>query len=157
MIIFSGWPILVPVNYDPTMSDKPDLQQLAARYLDLWQEQMASLSSDPAVTTLMAQSYALARRHWQEAADHINKGSGAQNAGPGDAANADFSADFRPSGTKTTAVSPDGASDQPDLVLHRLAALEERVAQLEARLAKRSRTAPADRQPGRRRVPPRAD
>jgi len=54
IIIFSRWPIIAALRYDRPMSDSPDLRQLAGRYLDLWQEQLASLVGDPAFADLVA-------------------------------------------------------------------------------------------------------
>ena len=36
-------------DYTPPMSDPPDMEDLARRYLDLWQSQMSALATDPQV------------------------------------------------------------------------------------------------------------
>ena len=56
------------------MTDSPDLQRLAARYLDLWQEQVARMATDPALPDLMAKSYGMIKERWDEAAQHMQQG-----------------------------------------------------------------------------------
>lgn len=41
------------------MSDAPDLEALARRYLDLWQDQMAAMAADPAMMEALSRTFAL--------------------------------------------------------------------------------------------------
>ncbi|MDR3440733.1 hypothetical protein [Telmatospirillum sp.] len=41
------------------MTDEPDLEQLARRYLDLWQEQAAAVINDPVTADAMGRAYAI--------------------------------------------------------------------------------------------------
>ena len=50
------------------MTDPPDLQTLAGRYLDLWQEQLGAMARDPAVSDALARSFSLMTQGLAEAA-----------------------------------------------------------------------------------------
>ncbi|MBY0430690.1 MAG: hypothetical protein K2Q10_05795, partial [Rhodospirillales bacterium] len=41
------------------MSETPDLQALARRYLDLWQDQMTALAADPSLAEALARTVTL--------------------------------------------------------------------------------------------------
>lgn len=103
------------------MSDNPDLQRLAARYLDLWQEQVSRLATDPALPDLMARSYGMIKERWDEAAQQFQQGGDdrERSAAPG---------------TETSAVPPRDPGDQLAVLLERLAAVEERLGKLEQAL-----------------------
>jgi len=124
------------------MSEPPDLDALAKRYLDLWQDQLGGISKDQQTAEIMAQTMELmnagaaAFASMVAAQGNLNKGypdadaaptAGKPNAPPGTAA----------------AAAPSGASD-PDLdeLARRLDRLEERLDTLEAGAVK-SRRSPA--------------
>lgn len=44
------------------MPKAPDLEELARRYLDLWQDQMAAVAADPMVAEALANAIAFASR-----------------------------------------------------------------------------------------------
>jgi hypothetical protein len=141
------------------MSDNPDLDELAERYLDLWQDQLSTLAGDPefaeVITRLMASSAtampgAAAWAAWPAAmaglvpgaaGKQAGDGKGAKQAGSGKAAakttgKGGSEASARPPGAKAAAAAPgDGGADLVELV-RRLAALEERVAELESGLGR---------------------
>ena len=100
------------------MTDNPDLQRLAARYLDLWQEQVARLAADPSLPDLMAKSYGMIKERWDEAAQQFEQGGDDRDraAAPG---------------APASSVPPADPGDQLALVLERLAAVEERLGKLE--------------------------
>jgi hypothetical protein len=124
------------------MTDQPDMTELAARYLDLWQEQVAQLANDPALAEMMANSYALVRQRWQEAANQINDVTHNRKSAA--------------AGSAAAAFSPDDAGHQLAELARRLAALEERFGQLEASLQPAGkRPQKPDKKPGRKRVPSR--
>ena len=100
------------------MTDNPDLQRLAARYLDLWQEQVARLATDPALPDLMAKSYGMIKERWDDAAQQFGQGGEDRDRSAA-------------SGAKTSAVSPRDPGDQLAVLLERLAAVEERLGKLE--------------------------
>lgn len=125
------------------MQDTTDLEALAKRFLDLWQEQAASAASDPAVvaaTQRFAELTAAAPSTWfalwtqalqaaQHAATHGRPAAGPDSPPPGAAA-------ARPA-------SGGGAVDLDELA-RRLATLERRVAGIESGqggAAKRKRSA----------------
>ena len=53
------------------MTDAPDLEQLARRYLDLWQDQMAALVNDPTTAEAMGRTYTLMTRGVAAFADAV--------------------------------------------------------------------------------------
>lgn len=138
------------------MSDAPDLDELAERYLDLWQDQMTALASDPefaeAMSRLLASGpgavpdVAAACAAWPAtmaalmpgaAAGRTEDGEGArQAAGVGGAAGTGAKRGARAAKgaarAKAAAAAPgDRGGDLVELA-RRLAALEERVAALES-------------------------
>jgi hypothetical protein len=123
-------------GYNFPMTDNPDLQRLAARYLDLWQEQVASMAGDPALSELMVKSFGMVKERWDEAAQQFGQGGGDRHSA-------------QSSGAAASAVSPDVAGLQPGLLLERIALLEERVAQLEQALVGRGKRAAGAGKPRR--------
>ncbi|OAN52294.1 hypothetical protein A6A04_00950 [Paramagnetospirillum marisnigri] len=129
------------LGYSSPMSDTPpDFNALARRYLDLWQEQVAAVAADPALGEAVARGVAM----MTQTAVAVAEATGvARNGGVrGAAASARNGA-----GSDEGTVSPGGtapdrpqaaatASDDPrlhhDELARRVAALEERVATLEA-------------------------
>lgn len=108
------------------MTDSPDLQRLAARYLDLWQEQVAQMSGDPALSDLMVKSFGMIRERWDEAAQQFQQGGGDRQAA-------------QPAGTAASAVPSDDAGSQFAVLLERIAGLEERLGKLEKAAAGRGK------------------
>jgi hypothetical protein len=106
------------LGYSLPMTDQPDLQRLAARYLDLWQEQVARMATDPALPDLMAKSYGMIKERWDEAAQHFQRGGDDKqpNSAPG---------------SKASAVPSGDPGDQLAVLLERLAAVEDRLGKLE--------------------------
>lgn len=118
------------------MTDAPDLEQLARRYFDLWQDQAAALITDPAVAEAVGRGYALMGKALAAvvAAGPVNpvsEGGGTKS----DDANAPASPSSSPAG----AAAPAAASVASDLdhaeLAARLALLEERILRLEAAFA----------------------
>ena len=59
--------MLAPVpglGYTTTMSKAPDLKSLAKTYLDLWQDQFASMAADPATANAMARLFGAMAGGW---------------------------------------------------------------------------------------------
>ena len=117
---------------DDTGSDKDALSgefdRLARRYLDLWQSQLSGLSADPALTEQIARLFAAANAQVASAIQAAQAGAhatsaAASSANPGSA----------PGATPSAAASQHGADDLGEL-RKRLAALEARIAELEAKL-----------------------
>ena len=107
--------------------DKPaDFDRLARRYLDLWQGQLSGFTADPALTEQMTRLFAAANAQFASA---LQAAQGASHAGtsPGTST----------PGTPTPGTSPAPAAsgngaDELDELRKRVAALEARVAELEA-------------------------
>jgi hypothetical protein len=136
------------------MADGAELEDLAQRFLDLWQDQMSALAGDPEYTEALSRLLAAmgvasaeaptACRGWPDALSGLLQaveapGPGDQGGGQGNDHKRGGAADLAKSlrgaaaGAEAAAVEPgDGGSDL-DLVFGRLAALEERIAQLETR------------------------
>jgi hypothetical protein len=106
-------------RYSRSMADPADMDALAKRYIELWQEQLAKVSADPSVTEA-----------WRFVFE-----SAAKNMGWTPDAIAAYTAAAQASSTPgaATAASPfgHGGSDPTD-VLRRLDALEQRLSSLEA-------------------------
>jgi hypothetical protein len=103
------------------MSEPPEMEALARRFLALWQEQLVATASDPALADALARTMTLAGgalAPWTAALQ------AAARARDGDRAAADRAA-------PAAAAPRDGGDAVADLA-RRLAALEERLAQLEA-------------------------
>ncbi|NQW00955.1 MAG: hypothetical protein HQ483_14720 [Rhodospirillales bacterium] len=122
------------------MKDQTDLQDLAGKYMDLWQEHLLSVSKDEATAEILAQSMAM-----------MNSGVATFANAMADAAQSDKTSDHpqpEPPSRHAETANPKTRSDPParattpalssvdtdidvDQLLGRIAALEKRVAQLE--------------------------
>jgi hypothetical protein len=138
-----------------------DLESLAKRFQDLWQEQMAATAGDPEFVEMMGKwmgAFAAAGTHppsalaggmpgqvdpsaWMAAMQQALAGAGVAGKGRSDDANAGT---VRP---KAGAAAPAGASGAGDVAIgeleRRLADLEQRVGRLEAGSGGKGKGAPA--------------
>jgi uncharacterized protein YhaN len=142
------------------MSERADLDELARRYLDLWQDQMTALAGDKEfaetmqrLMTTMGLAATAAPEFWRawpatmaglQGAEQTQGASDDQSreAGPGAPARsapgpARGSAAGTAAGTAAPAAASDGGESGLDQFARRLAALEERIAALEAAGPKR--------------------
>jgi hypothetical protein len=107
-------------------SDKDDLSgefdQLARRYLDLWQSQLSGLTADPALTEQIARLFAAANAQVASVIQAAQAGSHAATRTPSAA-----------SGTAPAAAPSGHGADDLDELRKRVAALEARIARLESR------------------------
>ena len=101
----------------PENDDQSDLDRLARRYLDLWQSQLSGLAADQALTEQIARLFAAANAQVAAAIQATQGGPHAAKDGT----------------TSAAASSGHGADDLGEL-RKRVAALEARITQLEARL-----------------------
>ncbi len=99
-----------------------EFDRLARRYLDLWQNQLSGLAADPAVTEQIARLLAAANAQVASVIQAAQSGPDASTA-----------ASPTPGTAPPAAASRHGADDLDEL-RRRMAALEERVAELESRL-----------------------
>jgi hypothetical protein len=127
------------------MSDVPDLEALARRYFDLWQDQMARMAEDPVTADVLSRAFTLMTRSMRagrEPRSGTDTGdgddgddNGHRQAGQTHDAGTDPS-DAAPAGTAAASpLSGAGGMDLP-LLLRRLDRLERRVTDLEDRLAR---------------------
>jgi hypothetical protein len=129
------------------MTDTPELEQLARRYLDLWQSQMAEQINDPLLAEAMAQAHALMTRGMSAFAAF----AGLPMANAATRTNDPEAHDSPPIRTKAAGTpSADSGLDAACLV-RRVALLEERMLRLEAALAGEGRGTEAGTGPRRRR------
>ena len=120
------WPRVPDVDIVLNMADSVDMDALAKRYIELWQGQMAQISTDPSVTDAWRSVFENAAKNLGIAPDAFAAytaafSGAAQGASQGAAAAGPEAA---------AAASSDGGADLAD-VLRRLDALERRVAALE--------------------------
>jgi hypothetical protein len=126
------------------MAEPPDMEALARRFLALWQEQLIATASDPELAAAMTRFLTLAGNvlaPWTAAFQAAARARDVAEAPPAAAAPAD-----RPA--PAPAASHDGSDALVELT-RRLAAFEERLAQLEAG-ARSGRPHPRDRARRRR-------
>lgn len=128
------------------MTDAPDLEELARRYLDLWQDQTAAVMNDPTLAEAMGRAYALMTSGGAGLFGAVPRDGFAKGAGHSSNDSANTAA--VPSGTPAAAASPADPGLDPAHLARRVAALEERLRRLEAALGSDSRGAEA---PTRRR------
>lgn len=121
------------------MTDAPDIEALARRYLDLWQDQMAAYAADPALVETMARSMAMMQAGaagWLFNQMTAGSSNGRQDDQRGNRTGA---------GGAAGAASAAAAPSEPDLdagqLARRVALLERRVAELESALAETRRGA----------------
>jgi hypothetical protein len=120
---------LVPVpglGYTRCMSKAPDLESLAKTYLDLWQDQFASMAADPATAEAMARLFGAMAAGWGSPGGGMGggasdgRGSPGNHDGPGAA-----------DGTAAAAPSLRNRSDGVPQLLARIGELERRLDALE--------------------------
>ncbi len=112
---------------DPKAGSEGDFDRLARRYLDLWQSQLSGLAADQALTEQIVRLFAAANA---QVASAIQAAQGASHA----AAN---SAPPGSVGSASAAASSRHGADDVGELRKRVAALEERIAQLESKLGDR--------------------
>ncbi len=116
------WPRVPDVDIVLNMADSVDMDALAKRYVELWQDQMAQISSDPSVTDAWRSVFENAAKNLGIAPDAFAAYTAAFSGVSQGAALA---------GSEAAApASSDGRADLAD-VLRRLDALERRLAALE--------------------------
>ncbi|CAA7624063.1 conserved hypothetical protein [Candidatus Terasakiella magnetica] len=117
----------------------PDFKALARRYLDLWQDQVAAVATDPALAEAVARGVAMMTQSAAAVAQATGLKCGA-TAPVGGKPEADerktpSSTDGQPqAGAQTPAAASDDARLNHDELARRIGALEERIAVLEAAL-----------------------
>jgi hypothetical protein len=97
--------------------DSTEFDRLARRYLDLWQSQLSGLAADQALTEQIARLFAAANA---QLASMLQATQGASHAAPAP-------------GTAPAAPAPGHGPDDVGELRKRVAALEARLAELEAR------------------------
>ena len=115
------------------MAESPDLDTLARRYLDLWQDQVAAMAADPELSETMM-------RLWQNAAAAGPAGwaqlwAAAAQAQGATGSSRDFTASAAPSGPAPAAAPPRDRGDDVAELGRRVAELELRLGRIEAALA----------------------
>jgi len=121
------------------MADTPDPQELARRYLDIWQQHLAQAATDPELATAMA-------KFWQNLPTGMTSGipgwpsvatnTGMTNTGAShnDTAGSEAAPGSKSGSTSGSAPDPassDGSSTDLDELHVRMAALEKRLEALE--------------------------
>jgi hypothetical protein len=120
------------------MAERPDLAQLAKRYLDLWETQLAAFGSDPALLDQMARTVAAVGATLVAASAAAGDGATAQSeeSGHGRSRNQDAASAARTPAAGATSFDRDARLDQ---LARQLADLERRLAGIEAALAGKPR------------------
>jgi hypothetical protein len=91
-------------------ADSPDLASLAKRYVDLWQDQLIALAAHPELAEGLARMLAVFSSGWPSGREH----------------------DPAPPRAAPASATPDGGDIDLRELASRIAALEERLARLEA-------------------------
>jgi uncharacterized protein YceH (UPF0502 family) len=99
--------------------DSTEFDRLARRYLDLWQNQLVGMASDPALTEQIARLFAAANAQIASVLQATQGVPHAASASPG---------------TSPAAAPPGHGADDLGELRKRVADLEARVAELQARL-----------------------
>lgn len=118
------------------MSEPPDYDQLAQQYLSLWQDQIASATSDPAVVDNLTRMMA----GWQTMMGTLAQTPATAPMDKGGATDDDNESATKGSATgqtrPTSAAASSGSSDDVVRRLHeRIADLEKRLAAVETKLS----------------------
>jgi hypothetical protein len=129
------------------MSEPPDLDALARRYLDLWQEQVAAAAADPTLSDLFSRTMQLMAAGgpmglmalWTQTPPS-QTASAPEHAHGGTQGQRNPASDRQPAPQAAPGPAPAGAASErggDDLGQRdrRLASMEERLARIEARLA----------------------
>jgi hypothetical protein len=103
----------------------PDMQDLARRYLDLWQDHLKAVAEDADTSETLAQTMALMSSGTQAFADAATKAASRDDA------------DNHTDGAAPVAATSGDADARSDELARRIAALEKRVVELESELGKR--------------------
>ncbi len=122
------------------MSKAPDLEELARRYLELWQNQFASMAADPEFAESMGRMFNLmgagASGSPFDAATTPDP-SGPSSPEPSSEPSSDPSAGpSSPVGAETAGAASRGGRDDVARLARRVAELEKRLAALEGRMGK---------------------
>jgi hypothetical protein len=110
------------------MADTPDPQELARRYLDLWQQHLTQTATDPDLAATMAKFWRDLIAGWPPST--ANTGI-AHKSGPDDDVERPDSASEGTSRSAADPASPDGGGDNLCELLNRMAALEKRLDAME--------------------------
>lgn len=142
------------------MNDTPDLAALAREYLDLWEDQLTAMASDPDVARQTSKFFDALGAFGAQANPLFSAQLAAllrtapQSAATGTTDDRDPRSAAAP-GAKTPAAAPDDRDERLDQLARRVADLEKRIAELEpgtgnagAKTAKRTRKKPAARKSG---------
>ena len=114
------------------MTKSPDMEALARRYMDLWQDQLKGLANDRETAEVMARTLELMNAGAQAMAGMAMQAT-ALDGGPKNAAHARTAQPAAgPAGTAPAGAAPGAADDGVAELARRLARLERRVAALEA-------------------------
>lgn len=137
----------------------PDFQALARRYLDLWQAQVAAVAADPALAETVARGVAIMTQSAAAMAQATGLSRGSSATSKADRqANEQTGPEAKPTDpghstdtdrAEAFAVASDDSRLDPAQLSRRVAALEQRVADLEAALGGGSSQAPRQPRSGR--------
>ncbi|MEL0012661.1 MAG: hypothetical protein VW881_04440 [Alphaproteobacteria bacterium] len=137
------------------MNDKPDLAALAREYLDLWEDQLTAMTSDPDLARQTSRFFDALGAFGAQANPLFSAQLAAllRTSPPSAATGTADDRDTRSaaaSGTETPAFAPDDRDERLDQLARRVADLEKRIAELgpatdsaRAKTPKRTRRKPA--------------
>ena len=134
--------------YSAVMAKPPDLEDLARRYLDLWQEQLRAMAADPETMNSVGRMLSamggatppagMNPAAWMSAMGMVPPTGGTGGGNPFDAVFAN-APDKPADGAAAAAAASDGGGDDLRQLERRLAALEQRIAALESGAGKPKR------------------
>jgi hypothetical protein len=112
---------------------KIDLEGLAKRYVDLWQQQMGATLGDPALAQTLAKSFAALSQGLNQGMARAAKGDPQHGQSASEGAAKPAPAAKTPPGTHTAAPASGDPDGELARLKRRLSALEKRIAALEAK------------------------
>jgi hypothetical protein len=111
-------------NGAPAGGNEDELRALASHFIDLWQRQLEIMAHDPALSELMA-------AYSKFGAQNLGIDAGADDNGTPNDSSAETTTSGSAAGTAANNASPRQRSSELDELSRRVAACEERLAQLE--------------------------
>ncbi len=114
------------------MSDQPDLAALAREYLDLWEDQLTAMATDPDMARQSARFFDALSAFGAQTNPLVSANLAAMLRTPTESRDEPDDATSSEDGAQTAPASSDDRDERLDQLTRRVADLEKRIAELEA-------------------------